>query len=134
MEKKEQPAYKILEILLMSSTFNREVDVDFSRLEIEQDTNVDNNTGPSTADGKFVVVLEVLLKGKVANEIVLELTTRMAAVFEKVGNPEQLPEELFRKINAPAIIYPFIREHVYTVANKGGVGNLLLQPINFTNH
>jgi len=117
----------------MSSTFNRGVVVDFSKLEIVQETNIDNSTGPSSVDGKFVVVLEVLLKGKVENEIVLELGTRMAAIFEKIGNPEQLPEEVFRKINAPAIIYPFIREHVYTVANKGGVGNLLLQPINFTN-
>jgi preprotein translocase subunit SecB len=132
MEKKEPSAYKILEVILMSSRFNREVMVDFSKLEIEQETNVDNGTGPSTADGKFVVVLEVLLKGKVENEVVLELETRMAAIFEKIGNPEQLPEEVFRKVNAPAIIYPFVREHVYTVANKGGVGNLLLQPINFT--
>lgn len=39
--------------------------------------------------------------------------------------------EAFANINAPAILYPFIREHLATLAAKADMKRMLLPPFNF---
>ncbi|MEO6404545.1 MAG: protein-export chaperone SecB [Ferruginibacter sp.] len=55
---------------------------------------------------------------------------KMMGLFEKTGDP-LLTEEAFKKVNAPAIIYPFIREHLHNICLKGGIASVLLPTVNF---
>jgi preprotein translocase subunit SecB len=55
----------------------------------------------------------------------------MAGVFRK---SETVTEEQFNNfcdINAPAIIFPFVREIIATQTAKAGVQPVVIQPINF---
>lgn len=54
----------------------------------------------------------------------------MLGVFE-FGENLSLPLESFANINAPAIIFPYIREHLSNVSMKAGIQPILLPPINF---
>ena len=54
----------------------------------------------------------------------------MLGGFEKYGEPI-LTDDKFKAINAPAIIYPFIREHLHNLCQKSGIPNVLLPTVNF---
>ena len=54
----------------------------------------------------------------------------MIGVFEKYGEPV-ITDDKFKAVNAPAIIYPFVREHLYNICLRAGIGNVLLPTVNF---
>ncbi|GAB4130821.1 MAG: hypothetical protein OHK0045_17840 [Raineya sp.] len=60
----------------------------------------------------------------------IEASIRMLGTFQCPENPH-IPIEDFAKINAPAIIFPFVREHLASVSMKAGINAILLPPINF---
>jgi preprotein translocase subunit SecB len=39
--------------------------------------------------------------------------------------------EEFTSINAPALIFPYIREHITAITQKAGIKPIIIQPINF---
>ncbi len=63
---------------------------------------------------------------------ILEASIQMSGYFEMIGDGKELDIETFATINAPAIIFPFIREHLATLTTKAGIGPILLPPVNFT--
>lgn len=48
-----------------------------------------------------------------------------------VPNNSPLPIEVFTNVNAPAIIFPFLREHLASISMKAGIQPIMLQPVNF---
>ena len=56
-------------------------------------------------------------------------TIKMAGGFEKHGEP-QLDDDKFKAINAPVIIYPFVREHLHNLCLKAVIP-VLLSIVNF---
>lgn len=127
---KPQGSYKIENILLISSSFSRERTIDFSKgitLNFEHTSEAQET---SDEDGKFGVSLSFAFKGMQNESIAFVSDVKMIGVFEKIGEPA-VPEDAFKKINAPAIIYPFIREHIHNLCLKASVGNVLLPTVNF---
>jgi preprotein translocase subunit SecB len=57
------------------------------------------------------------------------LTSR---IFERTGESPLTDFEEFGKVNGAAIIFPFIREHIMNMSLKGGIGAVILPPLNFT--
>lgn len=126
---KAQGAYKIGNILLVDLKFSRKEVIDFEK---EVSNRIDLNTEFSEGDDKGRIIVSVILSLKAIQneEEVFSVHLKMTGVFMKEGTPT-LSEEIFKKVNAPAIIYPFIREQVSSICLKAGLGNVILPPVNF---
>lgn len=132
-EKKEETksgGYKVENVFLLESTFTREINFDSKDGEITNEINIDSQIHESTAEGKFGVTLELDFQGKQGNKDICKSKIKMLGIFEKIGEPP-ISEDNFKKINAPAIIYPFIREHLHNICLKAGIANVLLPTVNF---
>lgn len=132
MEVKNTPigSYKIENVVLLNSIFSRELTIDSTiPIEIEASHNSEaQDTDPN--DGKFGVSVTFEVKGLQGEFVAFSATITMIGLFEKYGEPA-LPEDAFKKVNAPAIIYPFIREHIHNLCQKATIGNVLMPTVNF---
>lgn len=137
MENKEniasdtKPAgYKVEKIILLESTFNRNIDIDFDSSSIEGDLKINTLSNEKRMDEKFAVTLTATYRGIQNDNEVCSAKIRMMGIFEKYGEPA-LEEDKFKAINAPAIIYPFVREYLYSTCLRAGLVNVLLPTVNF---
>lgn len=107
-------------IFLSSSEFKRPVDY------ISKEAKMEINISKEIEDGKLIIFLNV--KAKMGEDC--SITVTMAGIFEYTNNPI-IPIEYFAKVNGPAILYPFVREHIASISTKANIGQILLPPINF---
>ena len=131
MENPKGSGYKIQNIILLESTFQRKPDINFdgtpfiNQIDIQKESyDIEND------ENKFGVNLTINFDAHQDGEISFQIKVKMAGVYEKQGETA-LSTESFKEINAPAIIYPFIREHVASLTLKAGIGNVLLPSVNF---
>ena len=124
-----QGVYKIENILLTSLNFLRKEAIDFKK-DIKNNINLITEIGEIENDEQIIVSVLLSVKAVQNEEEVFSIDIKMTGLFLKEGTPA-LPEEVFKKVNAPAIIYPFIREQVATTCLKSGLGNVFLPPVNF---
>ena len=129
-EKKDlESGFRILNILLLDSSFNRVQNVVFNNPEIKQEVNVDVNV---SVNGNTVGVSEQLIYNQIFTDVEqVTANIKLVGVFEKTGD-SPLDLEQFGQVNGAAIIYPFIREHLSSLSAKAGLGLIFLQPINLT--
>lgn len=126
--------YRILNIALAESRFKREPLVSTETGESEQDSTVSVEYQISP-EGTQLLVTETFDYTKHRdgqNEFTAMI--QMIGHFERVAEAEQegIPTvENFAKINAPAILYPYIREHLASLTSKAAVGTVILPPYNF---
>jgi len=123
--------YKVDTMLLLESSFSREADIDIKNVsEITNEIEIKPDAHETTADNKFAVTLFISYKGLQNQKQICNASIKMIGIFEKYGEPA-LSDDKFKAINAPAIIYPFIREHLYNLCLKAGIANVLLPTVNF---
>ena len=129
-EKKDlESGFRIINILLLESSFNRIQNVVFNNPEIKQEVNVDVNV---SVNGNTVGVAEKVIYKQIFNDIEqVTAVIKMAGVFEKSGE-SPLDLEQFGQVNGAAIIYPYIREHLSSLSAKAGLGLIFLPPVNLT--
>lgn len=126
-----ESGFRINNLILLESNFNRVSIVTFNNEDVKQNINVDVNVRVSE---KTVFVTEKIDYSQIFNDIEeVKCTIVMAGVFEKIGDTELADLEQFGKINGAAIIFPYIREHLSNLSYKAGLGLIVLPPINFTN-
>lgn len=137
MEEKKQEheevktgGYKVESIALIESSFSRLPSIDQNEHTVTNEINFNHEVFETSLENKFGVILTLDFIGKQSDKNFCTSTIKMLGVFEKVGDPA-LNEESFKKINAPAIIYPFIREHLHNICLKSGIVNVLLPTVNF---
>ncbi len=123
-------SYKVETVILIASSFTREASIDFKDYSITNEITILPEAHENTEDNKFAVTLTLDYTGRQNDLIICTAKIKMLGVFEKIGDPP-LGEDIFKKINAPAIIYPFIREHLHNISLKGGIANVLLPTVNF---
>ncbi len=120
--------FKVTNLILTESSFNRVNMVNFDEDVIR---NMDINVGVSIT-GNIVSVSETVLITHTFKEVEqVKILVTMIGVFEASN---QLPEdefESFGRINGAAIIFPYIREHITNLSVKGGLGAIVLPPVNF---
>jgi preprotein translocase subunit SecB len=126
-----ESGFRVHNILLMDTTFKRETTLTLEPEKLDQNVNVDVLT---QIEGNYIIVQEHLsfsrnVKGVELPEVSAEIT--MVGVFEKFGDSE-LNIKAFGDINGPAIIFPYIREHLTSLAAKAGLGLIFIPPGNFT--
>ncbi|AOC93468.1 Protein-export protein SecB [Flavobacterium anhuiense] len=123
----DNKTYKLKSLSLIESNFRREAEIDFSA---EIDNQVDIDIQHTLISGDVIISLKVDLIGKYKRKKLFRFTTNYLGVFE-IGNEDILPVEKFVEANGPAIIYPFIREHIAGTSLKAGMKAVLLPPVNF---
>ncbi len=125
-----QAAYSIVNILLLESSFKREGQIDFQT--VQQVVKVDFGSGKNEATDELLVELLVVLTATQAEDaFAYEARVKMIGLFRKTGEGE-LDEDFFMNQNAPAIIFPFVREHIASLCRQAALNNVFLPPLNFT--
>ncbi len=82
-------------------------------------------TGYQKKDNLLIIEVSLHIR-----ESMIEAFVKMEGYFKIIKEPLYLPADAFGQINGPAIIYPFVREHIANLTMKGG-RPILLPPINF---
>ncbi len=127
-----ESGFRIANLVLLESNFNRIPNVSFNNEEIKQDIKVDVNVN---VKNNTVFVTEKVDYTQTLNDLVeVNCSIVMAGVFEKVGDSILDDLEQFGYINGAAIIFPYIREHLSNLSSKAGLGLILLPPFNFTSN
>jgi len=128
------PSYNVSNIFLAESRFSRTSSVsDLNQskkhftIDIEP-INLDENI--------FNIALNVTFFSTSASseEHEVDFFIKMIGLFEKIGDHSEIPNDYFVNVNAPAIIFPFVREHVSSITAKAGIDAVLLPPFNFVDN
>lgn len=96
------------------------------------------------SESNFTVALEQSYSNELSDKLVVKLGVRitfdhfdkfeiyveMTGIFTHTENLS-FPLKDFATINAPAILFPFVREHVATLTSKADINTVLLPPVNF---
>jgi preprotein translocase subunit SecB len=122
--------YKVESVILIESNFSRLPSINQIEHAVTNEINISHEVFDTNVENTFGVILTLDFVGKQSDVDFCTSKIKMLGIFEKVGEPP-LNEESFKKINAPAIIYPFIREHLHNICLKAGVANVLLPTVNF---
>lgn len=125
MDMNKQPGILIKGIILASENFSREP---ILPTEILTNVNFDFKLNISDIDSNLEVT--TTLKGTKDDIEYFSLNFMMVGIFSTIEGQENLEMESFLKHNAPAIIFPYIREHVSTITQKAGMPSVILAPIN----
>ncbi|WP_333696546.1 protein-export chaperone SecB [Flavobacterium sp.] len=124
----EKNSFKLLNIVLVESSFKRAIHIDFSNKNLKN--NIDIDIQNSINENILGVTLTLKFNTSIEKEIVISSEIKMAGNFEFTKNTNISLDD-FGNINAPAIIFPFIREHLSNTSMKAGIQPILLPPINF---
>ncbi|MET7253563.1 protein-export chaperone SecB [Dyadobacter fermentans] len=87
-----------------------------------------------TDNGDTLISLGVKVVAFSGDANLLTVTARMDGIFDFNLDGAGPAEDYLANVNAPAIIYPFIREHIASLTAKAGVDALLIPPFNFVDH
>ena len=120
--------YQLESINLIESFFKREPEISYESDEFS--SNIDIKSGYNIEDNKLLVMLEIEFYAGIPEKKQIIISVKMLGVFKQLDT-EGISIDKFAKINAPAIIFPFIREHIATLSLKAGIYPILLPPINF---
>lgn len=123
----DNKTYKLKSLSLIESNFVREAEIDFAS---EIKNNIDLDIQHSVVGSDVIISLKVNLSGKVKRKRLFQVSTTYIGTFE-IGDENILPVEKFVEANGPAIMYPFVREHIATTSLKAGLQPILLPPVNF---
>ncbi|MEO7216301.1 protein-export chaperone SecB [Mucilaginibacter sp.] len=127
----EKPSYSLQHILLLDSNFTRSWSIDFD--EPNFTNSVDIEVEDTRGDNMLSVTLHLTFKAGVGDDYQVRAYIKMVGIFSTTAKGE-LSIDQFASINAPAIIFPFIREHLSSLSVKAGINPILLSPVNFVQH
>lgn len=123
--------FKLRGIVLVQSNFMRIPDVVINQGE-KTETNIEVKS--DTKDEKKIATeLIVNLVSKFKEKVQFEANVVMVGLFE-AENVKKEEIDSFSRINAPAIIFPFMREHIISLTTKAGLRPVSLPLINFVEH
>lgn len=127
MDKTKQPGISFDAIILVKENFWRDHIVpDNPELIFSVDMNVNTNIEEGNSNTQLIATLTM----KNEEKEVLKLESTFIGIFSVDRENKNMDMEHYLKNNSPALMFPFIREHIATITQKSGVGPVLLPPIN----
>jgi len=130
MDNQNENRILIKNILLIKSDFSR-TEFKFTN-DVKEELSLNLRFENENEKQFFVYILldfnlknnrdEDLIKSNIIMKGVFELTNEKPSYFND-----------FICINAPAIIYPYLREHLSSLTNKSGLPTVNIPPFNFVN-
>ncbi len=126
--------YTMKGISLLESSFKRSQWPLFEAIDastLENTVDIKRST-QHFSESIFAVHLDVMVQSKnnSDNSELFSISLKIAGLFE-VSGPESERLSQFDKINAPAIIYPYVREYVSSISTRAEMPTLLMPPVNF---
>jgi preprotein translocase subunit SecB len=118
----------ISNIVLMESNFFRDKIIDFSDPNLKNNINI--HLDNVVADNFLETTLMVTFTAVINEKTIVEAKIKMLAIFE-FTTISSVNLETFKEINAPAIIYPYIREHLTSLSTKALLTPIIIPPVNF---
>lgn len=114
---------------ITSISFN--INRDFkSEKEVTISPEIEGKADYKKESRKLQVFMKVSLD---SGNLPFYLTVEGAGVFTFDGEPDQKTLNNVSSINAPAIIFPYIRETIADITRRAGFPPLHLHPVNFVN-
>jgi len=129
INQKTESGFQINNLILVESLFSRINNVVFED-NIINDFNI--NVEVAVNEKVITVAEEATLVQKFQNIEQVKIRVRMVGIFESVGDNPLMDFEEFGRVNAAAIIFPYIREHITNLSLKAGIGAIFLPTVNFT--
>ena len=129
MENEAINEYTFVKIILLENFFKRIPKVNFVSPDYKNSTSINIET--QKKDNNLSVLLTVNITSGIKDNVEVEVKVKMLGTFKKNTEITQLDVDTFGKINAPALIFPFIREHIASLSSKAGIPTILLPPVNF---
>ncbi|PKM89541.1 MAG: hypothetical protein CVU87_05170 [Firmicutes bacterium HGW-Firmicutes-12] len=125
MDKAKQPGISFDSIMLVKENLWRD-------FVIPKKSNVvfDVKHNWSDKEGKYISELSTSLRLVSDDKEVLKLETTFVGTFSVIDGQENMDIEEYIKNNSPALILPYIREHISCITQKAGIKPFLLPPIN----
>lgn len=125
------PAFAIQRIYLKDISFETPMGIEaFTKVfkpNIQQDMNI--KVAP-VAEGLFEVVLLLTITARIDNRAVFLVEVKQAGLFA-ISGLEGAPLSHLIHSACPQILFPYAREAVDSILNRGGFPPLMLPPINF---
>lgn len=128
MDLKKQPGITFNFIALLKETFKRDLIVPEDSAAVI-DLKV-NNQKDKNDPSKLIVEMIATAKYTHDSKEVLCLESTFIGNFSALVGEENMSLDEFSS-NAPALMFPYIREHISAITQKAGVKPILLQPLNF---
>lgn len=124
--------FSIRNIVLIECNFSRAIVTNpiQNNNEVINDILIELNNTDISKD-VFSVFLDYSFKIIHKDELIINIFIKYSAEFQAEGDISLKQKEDFANINAPAMIYPFIRETIASITAKALVGNILIPPVNF---
>ena len=121
--------YSIINIILLQSNFERDWIINLTHSEFTNHTDI-KVTSQRSPEHLSVTVSLLYSAGIKGGKTEVKADIKMVGIFT-VPTESELPIDVFTNVNAPAIIFPFLREHLASISAKSGISPIMLQPINF---
>jgi preprotein translocase subunit SecB len=125
MDKAKQPGISFDGIILVKEDFWRDFNVS-DDAEIKLKFNSINNLGETNATVEITLSLELVSH----ENSILRLDSTFVGFFSIIKGEENMEMKDYLENHAPALLFPYIREHISTVTMKAGIKPVLLRPIN----
>src|SRR5690606_1154696 len=123
-------SFQFSEIYLLESQFKRENSIDFSHTDLENKVSIKTDHSHDSQTDILNITVQLNFSGKVDKKKYISAKIVMVGVFQR-SNDAQLSVEQFCMANGPAIMFPFLREHLASTSLKSGIKPILLPAINF---
>ncbi|MFA5012431.1 MAG: protein-export chaperone SecB [Ignavibacteria bacterium] len=131
MEEFPKSSLNLKEVILVNSNFEKVNDFKLEKFTIKNFLGIDIEHNINLPE--FSVSLKLKYDGKVNDVLVMTAFIVMVGNFVLEGEKPDFFDE-FIKVNAPAIIYPFAREHLHYLTNKSGINGVNLPLFNFVSY
>jgi len=117
------------EFRLLNVSFSVNVDFNF-----ENDAKINPHISrKSEYDDKKRILISYVKVSLTGDEVPFVFTVEGAGHFTFEKKPAKKQLDSISRINAPAIIYPYIRETIADMTRRAGLPPLHLPPVNFVN-
>lgn len=123
------PKITFRSLLLLESEFWRKPVVKIDGTEVFE-ASLEVNAGELQGENAIFSELTVIARLRYKEDVQASARVKMAGAFVP-KNASEAEKKQFGFINAPAIIFPFIREHISSLFTKAVLPGYLLDPVNF---
>lgn len=126
MDLDRQPGISFDGILLLKENFHRIPSIP-DKLKIDINFSMILNSSADSFSNELTTNLACLSE---EDEEVLKFEFTFVGVFSVINEDANMDIKHFMKHNSPALIFPYVREHITTITQKAGINPILLPPIN----
>lgn len=123
--------FTIDDILITEFSFRREQMIDFDKEYDEVENGLNIGSSISIEGTNIIVKLTAEIVQSFQERTLVEGKVVIIGVFKTDGNGDEKQKENFASINAPAILFPYVREAISSASVKSGLPPVLIQPVNF---